>query len=253
MRKPIISDTYFAHPHHKQVVIYESGARFSLMSNSPQADIEIILHEDDAPTPNTNKSSTQSKGNQVKDQSPVMRIQYSRQRQFLEVAERLVGDRGTEWKKCCKPCFCLDDISALLLGDEMNSLARKGLRVLLDLLESCRHLEEPAAVAQERTSLKNLRTQQYSTAGHQDASSSELEQKNVPDAPATRLHALLEENRYLSSVGWCKRISGSGSSKYMLMFFDGTSMLVDIAEDSVCFLPRNGNQITYFAVPHLIY
>lgn len=218
--------------------MYKSGAKCVMMSNYPLADIEIILYGDDYSAAGARIRSARS----APEQTPVMRIQYSRRRHFLELAQRLIADRGTEWKKDCKPCLGPSDISGLLLGDEINELGKKGLTLVLDLLQACHHLE-----VSDPVDLKSTTTLK-ATIKNRDSLSSKLGQMHSTQAPPTS-HAddILEETRHLPSVGWCKRypiLGSSNSFKYMMLLFDGTSLLVDVAAKSVLLSLPTGNQIT---------
>ena len=211
--------------------------KFSLMSNSPQADVEILLYKDENPSSGGNKLDNPLMGTQPKGQSPTTRIQYSRQRQFVEFAERLISDLGIEWRKLCKPCRCLDDVSALLLGNELNNESKKGLKMLLELLEFCRHIEDLKAVGQQSTSSMIL---------SQGTFCSQRTGENTSDVLISSGPALLDNIRFLSSIGWCQRRSAPGTANgnaYMLMFFDGASMLVDTSADTLFFRPVIGCQI----------
>ncbi|KJA21222.1 hypothetical protein HYPSUDRAFT_203193 [Hypholoma sublateritium FD-334 SS-4] len=208
------------------------------MSNHPLADIEIILYDDDHSTAGAKIRGARP----TSEQTPVMRIQYCRRRHFLELAQRLTGDRGTEWKKDCKPCLGPSDISGLLLGNEINILGKKGLTLVLDLLQACQHIEASDPVDLKITALLKASLKKRGSL------SSELELRHSTQMPVgIRADDILEETRHLPSVGWCKRypIPGSSNSfKYMMMLFDGTSLLVDVTANSVLLSLPSGNQIT---------
>ena len=218
--------------------MYKSRAKCALMSNYPLADIEIILYGDsDSVAGSRNRGARSSS-----DQTPVMRIQYSRRRHFLELAQRFDGVRGTEWKKDCKPCLGLSDISDLLLGDEMNSLGKKGLALVLDLLQACNHVETSDPVDLENIALLKAPFKKH------DSRSSKLGPKHSTwDRLTINAEDILQETRHLPLVGWCKRypiLGSSDSFKYMIMLFDGTSLMVDVSANSVLLSPPTGNQIT---------
>ena len=218
--------------------MYKSRAKCALMSNYPLADIEIILYGDsDSVADSRNRGARSSS-----DQTPVMRIQYSRRRHFLELAQRFDGVRGTEWKKDCKPCLGLSDISDLLLGDEMNSLGKKGLALVLDLLQACNHVETSDPVDLENIAFLKAPFKKH------DSRSSKLGPKHSTwDRLTINAEDILQETRHLPLVGWCKRypiLGSSDSFKYMIMLFDGTSLMVDVSANSVLLSPPTGNQIT---------
>ncbi|THV05256.1 hypothetical protein K435DRAFT_961334 [Dendrothele bispora CBS 962.96] len=97
-----------------RMVLHEQTLKYTLMANSPQADIELLFF--DPPSSNM-KTSTISRSsppaaskNSKQDMNDLpdtetskhtckMRFRYSRQTHLLEVAERINGSRGKEWMK----------------------------------------------------------------------------------------------------------------------------------------------------------
>lgn len=220
------------------MTMYESDAKCTLMSNPPPSDIEIILYGEDS-----SSDKTKARGFKAKLQAPTMRIQYSRQQHHLEMAQKLTGDRGTEWKKECRTCLDSSDISRILLLNDTNQLARKGLTVLLDFLKTCDQLESPAPADNKRTDLLSL-------TGVTSVPASKFQPATLLSTPLPFVFdtlSLLEGSRYLESVGWCIRRPGynviSGSAKYQILFLDGASLVVDLTERVLVFSSLHGDPI----------
>jgi hypothetical protein len=218
--------------------VYEPNMKCTLMSNPPPSDIEIILYGEDV-----SSDKTKARGFKAKLQAPTMRIQYSRQQHHLELAQKLTGDRGTEWKKEYRTCLDSSDISRILLLKDTDQLARKGLTVLLDFLKTCDQLESPAPADNKRTDFLSLTS--VTSVPALKVQPATVLSTSLPFVFETS--SLLEGIRYLESVGWCIRHLGhnaiSGDAKYQILFLDGASLVVDLTEKDLVFSPLHGDPI----------
>ncbi|KAF9483502.1 hypothetical protein BDN70DRAFT_929196 [Pholiota conissans] len=210
-----------------RVSVYGSEAKCTLMSNAPPSDIEILLHGQDFLA-----DKTKARGFKTKP-SPILRILYSRQRHSLELAQRFIGEQGTEWKKELKTCIDSSDISKILLLGDTSIQARKGLSILLDFLKTCDQLGLPASANAEQSTSRSL------TKALPD---SEFLSASLPTTllPFCEKHSF-NDIRYLESIGWCIRrrndegVSGGKKYLYQILFLDGSSLVVDLEADALVF------------------
>ena len=229
-------------------------AKCTLMANGPMGDIELLLNIFSY----KNSSGDSLKG---KDTSPSMRIRFSRQQCFVEFAQHVVENRGSEWKKRVKAFT--GDFGLLLLENDLSDLERKALHLLADFLQTCQKLEQlsvldlpgkvlnsadDCSVLQKRgdcvsvPTLASLKVYKDGTNSRRSKYGRDHEghlAKDVLSQPT----ASTFETRFIDSAGWCIKRLGKGSSNavYNMLFLDGTSVTIDGAH--VEFTARSGNNL----------
>ena len=224
-------------------------AKCTLMANAPMGDIELELNRDSFSC--NSSTSVRLKG---KNNSPSMRIRFSRQQCFVEFAQHVVESRGSEWKKRVKNFT--GDFGLLLLEDDLSDLERKALHLLADFLQTCQKLEQLAVLdlsgkvlnsadecsaLQRRDDCASVPLKYYKD-GEQPKSKSDHEAymaKDVLPQPT----ASTFEIRFKQSTGWCIKRFGKGSSNavYNMLFLDGTTVTIDGAH--VEFTTQSGNNL----------
>ena len=207
-------------------------AKCTLMANAPMGDIELVLNRD-----LISSSSSTSVGLKSKDNSPSMRIRYSRQQCLVEFSQHVVGSRGSEWKKRVKACT--GDLGLLFLEDDLSNLERKALHLLADFLQTCQKLELSAGKVLEKrdncTSATTLKAYEYGTDSL--AHCSEYKSDVLSQPPASTF-----EIKFIQSTGWCiKRLNKESKAVYNMLFLDGTSVTIDGAH--VEFTAQSGNNL----------
>ncbi|THH03533.1 hypothetical protein EW146_g10423 [Bondarzewia mesenterica] len=61
-----------------------------------------------------------------------------------------------------------------------------------------------------------------------------------PEWPTTSPLGLAMQTRFITSVGWCIRYGTSGGGRYRIMFLDGIALEVDVDEERVEYVGKNG-------------
>jgi hypothetical protein len=227
-------------------------AKCTLMANAPMGDIELVLNRD-----LFSCNSSTSVGLKGKNNSPSMRIRFSRQQCFVEFAQHVVENRGSEWKKRVKTFT--GDFGLLLLEDDLSDLERKALHLLANFLQICKQLEQLAILdlsgkvlnsTDECSALQRLDDcASVPLKYYKDGRDSEQPKyksdheayiaKDVLSQPTTSTF----EIRFKQSTGWCiKRFSkGSSNAVYNMLFLDGTTVTIDGTH--VEFTAQSGNNL----------
>ncbi|KAJ3821787.1 kinase-like domain-containing protein [Lentinula raphanica] len=110
--------------------------RCTLMANSPQADIELLLSDSEIrkdPQRQTGSSSDKDKFH--------MRLRYSRQMHHLGISQCVMGPQGKEWKKRTLEVSSLDLDSETMLTS-LSSVEKEGLFRLLKFVRVCEAIEK---------------------------------------------------------------------------------------------------------------
>ncbi|KAF5315355.1 hypothetical protein D9619_007132 [Psilocybe cf. subviscida] len=250
-----------------QMTIHKSGAKCILMSNIPKPDVEIVMH--------SSYSSKSAKKNPNND-SPIIRIRYSRQNRSLELSEHSTGVKGPEWKKECLPCHELDTFTTTN-NSRLSESCRIGLRLLTEFLETCERLNaqhipsttDPSLTSRPNSPIHNdgplslssiripakprkypLRMSTFSN--KENLPALQTTQRHVsketppPPRPPPAIEDVLPDTRFMPGVGWCVRrpvIPASPKMKYQLMFDDGACLEVNFYSGILTLVPAHGGPV----------
>lgn len=196
------------------------------MANAPMGDIELLLNLD-----LFSYNGSTSVGLKGQDNLPSMRIRYSRQQCFIEFAQHVVENRGSEWKKRVKAFtgdFCL-----LLLEDDLSDLERKALHLLVDFLQTCQKLEQLSDLdltgkvlnLADNCSVLPKRDNCASVSTLASVTNSKDREAVVLSQPSGSAF----EIRFIPAAGWCIKRFSKRSSKavYDMLFLDGATVTID--------------------------
>ncbi|KAJ4482254.1 hypothetical protein J3R30DRAFT_3286150, partial [Lentinula aciculospora] len=119
-----------------RMTMHEPSLKCTLMANTPQADIELLLSD------SLTRKATQKQSSPTleKDQAR-LRLRYSRQMQSLEISEFVTGPQGKEWKTRTFGISSLDPASEPALATLSNA-EMEGLSQLSRFMHVCETLED---------------------------------------------------------------------------------------------------------------
>ncbi|KAJ3730998.1 kinase-like domain-containing protein [Lentinula guzmanii] len=119
-----------------RMTMHEPSLKCTLMANTPQADIEVLLSDSSTRNP----TQKQTSATLDKDRAH-MRFRYSRQMHSLEISQCVMGPQGKEWKKRMLEISNLDPASEHVLAS-LSNVELEGLSRLSRFMRVCEALEE---------------------------------------------------------------------------------------------------------------
>ncbi|KAH7873216.1 kinase-like domain-containing protein [Lentinula edodes] len=123
-----------------RMTVHEPSSKCTLMANTPQADIELLLADS-----LTSKVPQKQSGVTLDSDRPQIRLRYSRQMHSLEISQCVTGPQGKEWKKRTLRISSLDPVIEPALLKFTNAEA-EGLSRLSKFLRVCVSLEEEETI-----------------------------------------------------------------------------------------------------------
>lgn len=255
------------------MVMHEAGAKYTLMANAPDADIELLFyrfHHDPS------KTSEMRIGVPQGTQDTRMRIKLLRKRNLVEISRKAFlntttdGDQAGEWMKkvIIAPSGNFAEVDRRTLDEEEIFGLKRALDFLSlsDIIErhpipsrtpgnfSAGHGSElfqplPDSAAQPCDFLTKSLT---GASGNLSSPrlTSQLSRfsflKRAIEQDSGSLSANYEgfDTRFIPSVGWCVRYGFSGGAgRYKMMFFDGAILEVDVDGECVEFMSSETNEV----------
>ncbi|KAF9777547.1 hypothetical protein BJ322DRAFT_1015597 [Thelephora terrestris] len=262
--------------HIPRLVMCESDSKFTMMANSPDADIEVVFYSSE-----DGSRSQQSEGGRVSDRTNVssplraltMRIKIMRSRQLVEISRQVFAatkvhgrvnksgskdsplrEKEGEWKKVVlvAPGGSIDAADQTSL----DGYEKEGLERTEAFLAVCRIVESEQhdnGIPRESGSIGLTRKLGHSLTPTTSVPSLgwNKDRHGFPFEPPSLIRQPGKfETRFIPSVGWCVRYTGpsGGAGRYRMMFFDGKTLEVDVDEECVEMMDSVRDEIVRYKI-----
>jgi polo-like kinase 4 len=115
-----------------QLIVYTLAAKCTLMANIPRGDIELSFN---SPVTTSAKSSGQQQN------TPYMRIRFSRQGHFMELSQHLSSLQGEEWTKKSLPSTSSPPYISTDSWTTLEGIEKEAIQQLVHFVRTCEAVE----------------------------------------------------------------------------------------------------------------